>query len=48
MDRGAWLAVALGVAKSQTQLSDSHTVFFFFNLNLFILIGGYFFIISLG
>ena len=46
MDRGTWPAVALGVAKSQTQLSDSHTVFF--NLNLFILIGGYFFIISLG
>ena len=26
MDRRAWPAVVLGVAKSQTQLSDSHTV----------------------
>ena len=25
MDRGAWRATVHGVAKSQTQLSDSHT-----------------------
>ena len=26
MDRGAWLATVHGVAKSQTQLSDQHTL----------------------
>ena len=24
MDRGAWLAIVHGIAKSQTQLSDQH------------------------
>ena len=27
MDRGAWWAAVLGVAKSQTRLSDSHLTF---------------------
>ena len=46
MDREAWLAAVHGVTKSQTRLSDwtelnsCHTVIPFFNINLFILIGG--------
>ena len=46
MDRGLWSATVHGVAKSQTQLSDSHFHFFTF-LNLkkkipkYLLVKGY-------
>ena len=40
MDRGTWLAAAHGGTNSWTDTTEEQKQQFFFNLNLFILIGG--------